>query len=64
MFYVFQTNTVAYANQLMDNFYYLGGDRMPYTETAAGSLTAVDATYDLGSATYRWDDVYCDNLYV
>ena len=64
MFTVFQTNTTAYANELMDDFYYLGADRMPLTQTAAGSLTAVDATYDLGSSTYRWDDVYADNLYI
>ncbi len=64
MFNVFETNTTAFANKLMDNFYYLGGDRMPYSTTALGSLTAVDNTYDLGSVANRWDDVYVDTLYV
>lgn len=58
-FTIFVTNTVADATELMDNFYYLGGDRLPYT---GNSLTAIDNTYDLGSSSYKWVDVFCNNF--
>ena len=58
-FNIFMTNTSAVASQLMENFYYLGGDRMPYS---GNSLTAVDDTYNLGSSAYRWNDLYCNSF--
>ena len=64
-FSVFATSTIALSTKMNSNFYYLGGDRLPYTQTAAGSLTSVDSTYSLGgSAGSKWNRVYCDNLVV
>lgn len=56
-FTIFVTNTTADADEVIDNFYHLGGDRMPYD---GNSLAAIDNTYDLGSSTYRWADLYCN----
>jgi hypothetical protein len=58
-FTIFVTQTTAYADEVLDNFYYLGGDRLPYD---GNSLTAIDSTYDLGSSTYKWQNVYCNSI--
>jgi hypothetical protein len=64
-FTVFQNSTTADATEVNANFYFVAqGSRLPMTQTAAGSLTAVDATYDLGSATYTWNNLFCENIYI
>ena len=35
---------------------------LPFTQSAAGTLTAADLTYDIGSSTYRWSDIHIQNL--
>jgi len=51
------------ASDMNDNFLFIAdGNRLPYTQGAAGTLTAVDDTYDLGGSTTAWHTVYCDNL--
>ena len=62
-FKVFVNSTTADASDMNDNFSFIGaGSRLPYTQTAAGSLTAVDATYDLGASTTTWNTLYCENV--
>jgi len=61
-FTIFAAHTMSDANELVDNFYYcFKSDRLPREnanlETTTGSL-------DIGSATYRWNNIYCTTLNV
>jgi len=59
-FTIFTSGTVAYANEVMDNFYHISdGDRMP---RGGVSLTSADSTYDIGSAAFKWNNIYCNTL--
>lgn len=59
----FVNSTTTDADDMNENFYFVAqGDRQPFTLTAAGSLTAVDATYDLGTSATTWKTVYAQNL--
>jgi len=59
---IFLTNTVTDANKVLDNFYFFGGNRLPYTQTTAGTLTAVNNTYDIGVTATAWKNVYCKTI--
>jgi len=61
-FYIFTAGSIADADQFMDNLYHTRqGDILP---RGGQSLTATDAVYDIGSEDFKWDDVFCNNLYV
>lgn len=59
-FYIFSNGNTASAYEMTENFKWGGaGDRLPRDGV---SLTAIDATYNLGASTAIWDDVYCNYL--
>jgi hypothetical protein len=59
-FTIFTNSTTAFANEVMDNFYHIAdGDRLP---RGAGSMTAIDSTYNLGSSANKWKNLYANNL--
>ena len=61
-FTIFQNSTTAFANEVVNNFYHIAdGDRLP---REAGSMTAVDLTYNIGSISNRFKNLYANNLYV
>ena len=61
-FTILTNSLTAFANEVMDNFYFIAdGHRLP---RGAGSMTAQDSTYDLGSSAVKWKNLYCNNLYV
>lgn len=56
-FITFTASTTAYAEQVMDNFYFIyQGDRLP--KNSNFSLTA--DTYNIGSSSQRWRKVYAN----
>ena len=64
-FYSFTSTAYADADQLMENFLHVyQGNRLPMSATASGTLTASDGNLDLGSSTYRWRNLYCNNIIV
>lgn len=61
-FHYFQYNKKIDAEDMNDNFLHIGqGDRLPMGATSLDNTTSV---FNLGSATYVWDNLYCDTLYV
>lgn len=61
-FTIFQHSTTANATEINANFYHVAqGDRLP---RSGGSLTAADSTYNVGSSSYIWDEIYCIQPYV
>lgn len=64
-FYAFTSTALANAEQVVDNFLHIyQGNRLPLSATASGTLTASDGNLDLGSDTYRWKNLYCNNIVV
>jgi hypothetical protein len=60
MFHILAESTTADANDLNDNWKHIAdGDRLPRD---GNSLTVADATYDLGSSTTTWNNLFCNNL--
>lgn len=60
--YTFIPNTGAQSAQVNNNFDNLRGTKLPLTDNTA---TASDNLYDLGSADYRFANVYCSqNVYL
>ena len=52
----------AFADNIMDNWYWIAdGNRLP---RGAGSMTTIDSTYDLGSSSNKWKNLYATNLYI
>lgn len=59
-FTVFVESTTAYANEVMDNFYTIAqGDRLP---RGGANLDPTTGAYNIGSASYYWDEVYCKTV--
>jgi len=59
-FTVFTSSTTAYANEVMDNFYHVAqGDRLPM---GGALLEPTASVFNLGSAAYKWDEVYCTEI--
>lgn len=59
-FTVFTDGTLADANEVMDNFYWIcNGDRLP---RGGAGLDPTNGAYDIGSSVYYWSTVYCDAL--
>lgn len=57
-------STTADADEVHGDLVFIGaGTREPYYENTAGTLIAVDNTYDLGSSTNRWKTGYVNTLY-
>lgn len=64
-FTFFVNSTTADAADMNDNFAFVAaGTRNPLTQSASGTFTAVDATYDLGASTTTWKTAYVQNLNV
>mgnify|MGYP007100098165 CR=1 FL=1 len=62
-YYVFTSTSLGNADEVMENFLHIyNGDRLPYTATASGTITATDNTVDLGSSVARWRTLYCGNI--
>lgn len=62
-YYAFTSTSLGNADEVMANFYHIyQGDRLPYTATASGTITASDNTVDLGSSSARWRTLYCNNV--
>lgn len=60
MFTVFHNSTTAYADEVMDNFYHIfDGDRLPRSGDA---LAPTNNVYDIGSSTYKWNQLHCGNI--
>jgi hypothetical protein len=61
-FTIFQHSTAAHASEVNDNFYHIGqGDVLPRD---GNSLTVIDSTYDLGSSTFKWNNIYANKTYL
>lgn len=59
-FTVFTDATLADANEIMENFYWIAKDtRLPRGGT---NLDPTNGAYDIGSATYPWETVFCSTL--
>jgi hypothetical protein len=59
-FTVFTESTTAYANEVMDNFYTIAqGDRLP---RGGANLDPTTGVYNIGSASYYWDEVFCQSI--
>lgn len=59
-FTIFANGNTASADEMTANFRWGGaGHRLPRDGV---SLTAIDATYNIGASTATWDDVYCNYL--
>ena len=58
-FHVLEASTTADSADMNDNYYHVAqGAILPYTQTAKGSLSAVDSTYDLGNSTTTWKTLH------
>lgn len=61
-FHLFADGQTASAVDVMENFYHIfQGNRLPYGGTI---LSATNATYDIGSSSYKWSQLHCVNLNV
>ena len=59
-FRIFYDNTTADASDTNDNYYHIGqGSRNPMGSSV---LTPTTGVYDLGSDTYKWNNIYTDNI--
>lgn len=58
-FYNFSANTKARASQVNNNFDVFRGHIIPVDPSTA---TSADNTYDLGSSSYRWANVYAKSV--
>jgi hypothetical protein len=55
-----ENSTTADSSDINDDFYHIGqGSRSPYSGVLLSKTTAA---YDIGSGTYKWDSVYCNNV--
>jgi hypothetical protein len=61
----FVNSTTAYAEELNENWRHIahGGIHARLPRDGA-SLTAADATYDLGSSTATWKSLFCNTLHI
>lgn len=60
---IFSSSLTAYAEEVMDDYYWVGqGDRLPMSDSDM-SLTS-DKSLNIGSATHVWKKLYSENLYV
>lgn len=60
MFRIIRNSTTADAADMNDNFYHIGqGSIMPM---AGNYLYSTDSSCDLGSATYKWNNGFIDNI--
>lgn len=58
-FTVFQENTTISASEMNNNFYWCGqGNWLPM---GGNSLANTNGLYDIGSDTYKWNNVYLNN---
>jgi len=59
-FTIFSNSTTADANEVMGNFALIAkGDRLP---RGGANLDPTTSVYNIGSSTYKWNYIYCDNL--
>jgi len=60
MYFILINSTTADASDVNDNFYHIAqGSRLPM---GGQSLSSTDGVYDLGSDSYRWNTLYCNNI--
>jgi hypothetical protein len=60
MYTVFHNSTTADASEVMGNFYHIfDGDRLP---RGGDNFEPTTGVYDIGSSTYRWNQLFCENL--
>lgn len=61
-FHILLNSTTADASDVNDNFYHVAqGSRLPM---GGNSLAYTNGAYDLGSASYKWNNLYCNNINV
>ena len=60
-FNIFVHSTASDATEVNDNFYHFAQEDL-YPRGGV-SLTTADATYNLGSSTAKWENLYFNNLY-
>ena len=59
-FTIFQNSTTAYANEVIDNFYFIAqGNRLP---RGGANLEETNSVFDLGSSNYYWKQVHCNTF--
>jgi hypothetical protein len=60
MYTVFHNSTTADASEVMGNFYHIfDGDRLP---RGGDNFEPTTGVYDIGSSTYKWNQLHCVNL--
>ncbi len=59
---IIQQSTTTDADDMRENFEYIGsGSRLPMTIGATGAGNT-DSVYDLGSASYKWNNIYGNSI--
>ena len=64
-FTILQESTTAFSNKVNDNFYHIAdGTFYPREGTSLTAVSLVTASaYNLGSSSYEWNNLFCNNLY-
>ena len=61
-YFYLQESTTATAIELVDNFEHVGqGDCLPLD---GSTLSATTGACDLGSSSYRWNNLFCQDIYI
>lgn len=59
-FRIIQHSTTCDASDVMDNFYHIAQGSV--TPNVRPDLDPTDSTYDLGSSSYKWDNLYVSSI--